>query len=96
MNDSSTTALRVRTLLAERALKAKARIHEKAVESGLAKPRKSNFWKRHIAPIWKESYEGTSSEEDDDDEARALIKAARQRKIEMERNAAKKWQDQHK
>jgi len=91
VNDSSAEAFRIRTMLAERALKAKARIHNTAVEKGITKPRKTNWIKRHIAPIWKESYEGTSSEEEDDEEAKRLMKAARKKKAEMEANAASKW-----
>ena len=76
MKPSDGEALSIRTMLAERGVKAKKKLHERAVKAGHAKPRKEDsFWSKEIAPLWRESYMADSSDEDDDeDEEKELNK----------------------
>ncbi len=89
--DSSTEAMNIRTILAKRALKAKQRIHERAVEKGLAKPKVTNYWSKYIAPIWRENYEASSSDEEDTEAAKAAMRAKKKAKQEASAGIMNKW-----
>jgi hypothetical protein len=56
----------------------KKKLHDRAVKEKIAKPKKTNFVGKYIAPIWRENHIGSSDEEDDD--AEALKKAERKKK----------------
>ena len=68
MQSSDKEALDIRTLLAERGLKASRKLHERAVAAGKAKRKKEHsFWSTQIAPLWRESYKADSSSDEDDE-----------------------------
>lgn len=67
MAESNADAMKIRTLLAKRALKAKQKFREKAVSQNLAKPKEYSFWSKNIAPIWREDYIPSSGSDEDDD-----------------------------
>merc|ERR1712196_243133 len=52
MESSDKEALEIRNLLAERGLKAKNKLHARAVAAGKARPKKQDsFWSTQIAPL---------------------------------------------
>ena len=88
MKESHDDAMKIRTLLARRALKAKEKFRDKAVKENLAKPKKYSFWAKHIAPIWREDY--IPSSDDDEDESAGDAQQAKKRagqKAEDEQNS---------
>ena len=95
VNDSSEEAMKVRNLLAARALKAKSRIRERAVDAGLTKPKAFDFWGRYIAPIWREDYISSSDEEDDHDAAKQAVMEAKKKNQDAAQSLANKWKSKH-
>jgi hypothetical protein len=72
MAESNADAMKIRTLLAKRALKAKQKFREKAVAQNLAKPKASSFWSKNIAPIWREDYVPSSGSDEDDEDGKQV------------------------
>ncbi len=95
INDSSEEAMKVRNLLAARALKAKARLRDRAVDAGLTKPKAFDFWGKYIAPIWREDYISSSDEEDDHEAAKQAIMEAKKKSQEAAKSLANKWKSKH-
>ena len=96
--------IKLRTLIAYRALHVKQKLHKRAVNNKLKRPKKMNLIGDNIAPIWRENYVGSSDEEEDDDEAlrakearkaaRKTAKAAKAEKLlEAEENARNNRQE---
>ena len=82
MVESNADAMKIRTLLAKRALKAKQKFREKAVSQNLAKPKNYSFWSNNIAPIWREDYipsSGSDEDEKDGKEGAAKVGGAKKK-----------------
>lgn len=85
---SGTDGLKLRTILAHRALHIKGRLRKRAIERNLMKPPSNmNFYNRQIAPLFHDSYISTSSEEDEEKD-KAEAKARRQKR--RDQRASKK------
>lgn len=61
--------MRLRTVLAHRALHVESQLHAEAAKKGLIAPKKNDWITREIAPLFKDGL-SSSDEEDEDDEAR--------------------------
>ena len=64
--------VKLRELLAHRALHVKDKLHKRAVDKKIASPKKATFIQKHIAPIWREDVLNSSDEDSDDEEEKAL------------------------
>lgn len=66
----------------------KARLHERAVEEGIAKPKTKSFYERHLAPLFRESHRASSSEDSSDsgdEEARRIARKLRRQEKREEK-----------
>jgi sRNA-binding carbon storage regulator CsrA len=77
------TGMRLRTVLAHRALHVEKVLHAEAVKKGIAAPKSTTFYQRELAPMFKDGLSSSSEDDDDgDDEAR---KARVARRIEEQK-----------
>lgn len=76
--------VKLRELLAHRALHVKEKIHSRAVNKKIASPKKTTFIQKHIAPIWREDALHSSDDDTDDEEEKAL-KANEKKERALER-----------
>ena len=60
-------------------------IHKKAVQAGLAKPKKTSLFKNNISVIWREDYE--SDPDETEDEIRLRERAERKAKRKKDKEA---------
>lgn len=58
-------------LIAVQALHVKQRLKERAVEEGKLQHVRKSFWETHIAPLFRDTYEASSSEDSDEKERKA-------------------------
>ena len=73
--------VKLRELLAHRALHVKQKIKSKAVAKKLTSPKQMSFVQKHIAPIWRENVINSSDDDSDDEEEKAIkLKEKRERK----------------
>ena len=92
------SGVKLRSLLAHRALQVKDKVHKSAVNKKIASPKKFSLVDHYIAPIWRENVRDSDEDDSDDEEERAIKaqekaerKAERKAKAEAileERNAA--------
>ena len=80
--------VKLRTLLAHRALHVKDKIHKRALKKRLpgVKEKKESMFQRHIGPIWRENAYHSSDDESDDEEER-MIHEQRKMDRQAEREA---------
>ena len=83
--------MELRTVLAQRALHVKKRLHENAVNKGEARRKKNVFFKTEILPFFQESYQASSSEEDEDE---GIRKAKLERRMARAKLKEKRKGDQ--
>lgn len=86
--------MKLRTVLAHRALHVEKVLHEEAVKKGFAAPKKTNFIERELAPLFKEGLSSSSEDDDEDEEART--KRVERKKAEQKRILLMKRGDEEK
>ena len=75
--------VKLRELLAHRALYAKDKLHNRAVAKKITSPKKFSFVEHYIAPIWRENVINSSDDESEDEDEKAMKAADRaERKAE--------------
>jgi len=72
---TGTAGKELRSILAQRAIHIKEKLYAKAVEKGLAKPKKTTFFERELQPMFGE-YHGSSSDSEAGEENHRKAKEA--------------------
>ena len=86
IHHSHKEGLELRTILAQRALHAKEKIHNQAVKAGLAKPKRTSLYKNNIEVIWREDYESDPEETEDEIRRRERVeRKAKRRKAKEDK-----------
>lgn len=76
---SEAEGVKLRTILAHRALHAQEKLYDKAVAEGRAKPKSKSFFERNISVLFKEGLSSSSSESEGEEKAAAAKKKQRDR-----------------
>eukprot|EP01035_Chromulina_nebulosa_P019721 gene19721-25649_t len=64
---SGEEGLKLRTIIAERAIHIKNKLKDKAIELNIIKPKKKSFYEREIAPLFRSNYIPSSSSNSDNE-----------------------------
>lgn len=94
MKNMGKKGIDLRTVLATRALHIKQKLYEKAVEKQMVKPKRYNFYRKEIRPLFVDIYHDSDSEDESvveqrKKEAKAALRAQRR----AERNEQRKLKD---
>lgn len=94
MVNTGKQGMELRSILAQRALVIKKKLHEQAVRKGLVAPKKQSIYRRELRPLFTDNFQFSSSEdEDEQDEVRRKARAAMKDKRKQERATKHRLRD---